>query len=52
MSARVQCPWEPEDGAGSPRTGVTAVCVVPCGAWNPTRHKEEQLVLLTAEPTP
>lgn len=38
-TACVQCPQKPEDGVGSPRTGVTASCDLLVGAGDPAhRH--------------
>lgn len=41
----VQCPWRPDEGTGSPGTGVTNVYELPCRYW------EEQAVLSTTEPS-
>lgn len=45
-------PQRPEEGVGSPGTGVTDGCQLPCGFWesNPDPQKE-QPVLLTAGPS-
>ena len=46
------CLWWPEEGIGSPGTGVTDSCELPCGCWelNPG-PLEEQSVLLTTGPS-
>lgn len=44
------CLLTPEEGIGSPKTGVAGGCELPCGFWdlNPG-PLEEQTLLLTAE---
>lgn len=42
------CPWRPEEGAGSPGTGVTGICEPSCGCWEPNPgYVPEKQVFLT-----
>lgn len=47
------CPQRPEEGAGSPETGVREACESPCECWvwnlSPLEERPQQ-VLLTTEP--
>ena len=45
--------WFPQTDAGSPGTGVTSGCQLPCWCLGLNEGPlEEQLVLFTAEPSP
>jgi hypothetical protein len=45
------CLWGPEEGIGSPGTGVTDGCELLCGCWNRTWVLcQEQEMLLASEP--
>ena len=45
-------PEEPEEGIGSPGTGVTDGCEPPCGCWEQSSCPlEEQQMVLIAEPS-
>lgn len=33
----MQFHWKPEEGVGSPETGITYNCEVPCRCWDPVR---------------
>ena len=47
----IHCSWRPEEGVGSPETGVTGGCEPLCGCWelNPGPLQEQQ-GLLSTEP--
>lgn len=46
------CTWKPEEGARSPKTGVTDECQSPSGCWKSNPGVlEEQQVLLIVEPS-
>lgn len=41
------CLLTPEEGIGSPKTGVAGGCELPCGFWEPNSGRlQEQQVLL------
>lgn len=45
-------PTEVREGIGSPGTGVTVCCVLPCSCWGSNQSVlEDQRVLLTDEPS-
>lgn len=47
----VWCCWEPEEGVGSPQTGVNDSCEMSCGCLESNQGPpEEHPVFLTAEP--
>ena len=47
----MQCPQRPEEGIGTPGTGVTDNCELPCEYWESNLGlPEEQTVLLNIEP--
>jgi len=54
MPARMsaQYPKSPEEGTGSPGTGIAESCELPCGYWVSNRtSRTAQPVLLTAAPS-
>jgi hypothetical protein len=47
----MQCPWRPEEGVRSPRTGDRDSCEPPCNCWEPSPGPlQEHQVLLPTEP--